>query len=70
MLIPNKIIEYGVTFDLIKECHSRTKLSNYEFDNVEFVRLNKDSILIRLYLPTISRKIILEISNQELEKKN
>jgi|APCry1669189665_1035243.scaffolds.fasta_scaffold53026_2 hypothetical protein len=84
MQLPKQILEYGISLELIKEIHSKTKLGKYPFDKIEFVRSNSDSILIRLRLVITNtnyqdwmhqsyrektRNVVIEISLQKIREK-
>jgi len=71
-MIPKEILDYGVGLDLIKKVYNLTKLKGHDFNEVEFIRFNKKSILIRINLIIRTqngnrhRKMVLEITKEKI----
>jgi hypothetical protein len=77
MEISKKVIDVGITRDVIEYLHSKTKLSHYNIKTVNFVRkfqpyANSD-ILITIQLDMVnekskSRQMSLDILEKKLKK--
>jgi hypothetical protein len=65
MILSKQIIEFGLDENYIRYFHSKTKLSQFTIEGVEYVRGTSDTILIRLqlvlYLHGKRRQTSLEI---------
>lgn len=73
MILSKQIIEFGLDENYIRYLHSKTKLSQFTIEGVEYVRGTSDTILIRLqlvlYLHGKRRQTSLEISKSRLREK-
>lgn len=73
MILSKQIIEFGLDENYIRYLHSKTKLSQFAIEGVEYVRGTSDTILIRLqlvlYLHGKRRQMSLEVSKSKLRDK-
>jgi hypothetical protein len=60
MILSKQIIEFGLDENYIRYLHSKTKLSQFTIEGVEYVRGTSDTILIRLKLILDNEPILPE----------